>query len=188
MKLANEREKELENTLEANRQTTQKLEEERDRWMRRASEVKVNLSTNDGGHKEQLVGSVSEMDALKSSIEILQSANQYLRQQSQRSMASQDTVRNSWLLTPLKKKSSPSPDEESLRAVLRNIAALPFSAKPLRLIDVPRKPSSRSFKQMPRYRLIDEEARWLKAWGPAGSQWKGVPKVVGVDVVASPLV
>ena len=190
MNQANEREKYLENALESNRQAIQKLEEERDRWMQRASEAKANPSANDGGQKERLVGSASEMDALKSSNEALQSANQYLRQQSQRSTAVRDTVENSWLLTPLGKTPPPpsaddDEEEEGARAVLRNIAALPSLAKPLRLADaVAQRPSVRSFRQMPRYRLIDEEARWLKAWGPAGGRWEAGPKVVGVDVVA----
>lgn len=187
MNQAHEREKNLENALESTRQAIQKLEEERDRWMQRASEVKADSNANDGGQKERLVGSASEMDALKSSNEALQSANQYLRQQSQRSTAVRDTVENSWLLTPLGRQPPSSADEEGLRAVLGNIAALPFAARPLRLADVARKPSAQAFRQTPRYRLIDEEARWLKAWSPVGERWSAGPKVVGVDVIASPI-
>jgi dynactin 1 len=186
MSLATQRENQLETALETSRQAIQKLEDERDRWMQRASEAKAIPSADDAGQKERLVGSAGEMDVLKTSLDALRSANTYLRKQAWRGAVARDTAENGWLLTPLKTGAvAPAPADEreaaGARAVLRNIAALPAVARPLRLAD--RAAEARAaFRLTPRYRLIDEEARWLKAWGPAGERWEGGPRVVGVDV------
>jgi len=104
-------------------------------------------------------------------------------------MSTLDAMQNSWLSVPLKEQTSDVADAEKLRSVLQNIAALPTIAKPLRLKDPNQKSNgSRRIKQTRKYQLVTEEFRWIKAWDPIASHWKGVPKILGVDTVLSPLI
>ncbi|KAF2668587.1 hypothetical protein BT63DRAFT_373754 [Microthyrium microscopicum] len=178
-----EREKSLEKAIEIQTQAAQRYEEERDRWMRKAAEVKTFSKGNEDNKRGmEMVGSALEMDSLKSEVKLLQDTNQYLRQQFSRKRIEEETKNNGWLSQPLCRPKKVDPEAVKLRSVLKNIALLPTNAKPLRLADLGSKTKSSAMtrKRTPKALLVEEEGKWLSAWQPM-ADWKG-PRIAGLDV------
>jgi chromosome segregation ATPase len=174
---ATKREQDLEREVEEQTNLGRKLEDERDSWMRKAAEGTAVVPKVDGkeeasapGVGDVLVGSKAEMERLKGEIALLQEANRYLRKQVAANR--EGDIRDNWLGTPLKRRSVRKDDAvEDAKTVLRNIARLPIGVKPLRL-DIGREREAR--KPTPKYQLVVEEMRKLKAWEPV--------KIAGVDL------
>jgi dynactin 1 len=160
-----------------------KLEEERDRWMRKAAEMKTNDSS--AGDLKQggidLVGTSAEMDRLQGDIKVLESTVRYLRQQNRRKRSEEAAQATSWLQQPLL---FPPPKEElalkekaqeSFEA-LEKLAELPKTAKPLLLEGVLQRPERlkwRPMKSTPQYRLCEMEMQWLETSEPLKLGWHG---------------
>jgi len=190
---AAERERSFEKAMEKQIETAQRLEEERDRWIRRAAEAKamsgnVQPDGKAGAAAERLIGTSVEMDALKAQIAALQDTNCFLRVQCQRARAEEDAKANSWLSEPLvvsRRNRNPEKDEQRgrYRAVLSNIANLPKAARPLKLSDLPMSPDKEKQTRPKRKaatakaQLIEQDANWLSAWNPIAMEMKGVPKM-----------
>jgi dynactin 1 len=182
---AKERERSMEKAVESQSRLVTAIEAERDRWMRKAAEAKITSKPGEEASGQTLlVGSATEMDALKSEIKTLQSTTRFLRQQTRRARTEEEAKQNSWLSTPLTALKKHNPHQDSMRAVLGKLALLPSNSKPLRLPDrVESKPKSQRMKTTPRYQLIEQEMKSLQAWDPLGLDLKGVPSIVGVDGV-----
>jgi dynactin 1 len=174
-------ERKLEKKLEERAFVNAKLEEERDRWMRKAAEMSKRDSTagelRNGG--VDLVGTSAEMDALKREITALESAISFLRKQTSRKRAEEDAMANSWLQQPLLPKLKDAEllnkRQESTRA-FEKLAELPKTATPLILEGV--KDRSERLKWMPRkatpqYHLAELEMHWLETWEPGMIATKG---------------
>jgi dynactin 1 len=176
-------ERKIEKKLEERMIVNAKLEEERDRWMRKAAETRVRDSSatdlKRGGI--DLVGTSAEMDRLGNDIKVLESTVRYLRQQNRRKWAEEAAVKDSWLQQPLlfppgkesldlKEKS-----QESFTA-LAKLAELPKTAKPLLLEGVQARPERlkwRPMKSTPQYRLCELEMQWLETCEPIKGGWLG---------------
>jgi dynactin 1 len=158
-----------------------KLEEERDRWMRKAAEMqRLDSSAADlkrGGI--ELVGTSAEMDRLRADIKVLESSIRFLRQQIRRKKMEEEADATSWLQQPL--LFAPSQGEvdmkvkgqESFKA-LEKLAELPKTAQPLLLEAVQERPERLKWKPMkstPQYRLSELEMQWLDTWEPAKEVW-----------------
>jgi dynactin 1 len=178
------REQDWERRFEDKETHVKKIEEERDNWMRKVAEGTVVINSmgakgherSGSGTGDLLIGSKLEMERLRGEIKLLEDANRYLRSQIRKSK--QDELvgleSNSWLSTPLKKQASVKSDSAvaDAKAVLRNIAMLPLGAKPLRL-DIGKDDKSAP-RSTPKYQILVEEMRKLKAWEPV--------RIAGVDM------
>jgi dynactin 1 len=185
MKVGKEKVNGLEKALESQILAAQKAEEERDRWMRKASEVSSISKPGDNAVRGiELVGSSAEMEWLKSEIQILQSTNRYLRQQFQRNQTAQDQAANSWLSTPLRAPGKREDRSASLRVALSKIALLPLNSKPVK---VQGRQKNVPPKQTPRYQLIEQEIKRLKALDGIGSFGSRGTLIAGVDLLPEPL-
>jgi dynactin 1 len=173
------RERDLERGLEELRSRVQKAEDERDSWMKKAAEglpTKIDKSGEQRSVGDVMVNS-AEMERLRSEIKQLQKANRYLRTQIKEQRKDELRDDTSWLSMPLRSRrhvSNTDSTVEDAKAVLKNIALLPLGVKPLRL-DIGRKAQDQKPKTMtPKYQLIVEEMRKLKAWEPV--------RIAGVDL------
>jgi dynactin 1 len=185
MKVGKEKVNGLEKALESQTLAAQKAEEERDRWMRKASEVSSTNKPGDNAVRGiELVGSSAEMEWLKSEIQILQSTNRYLRQQFRRNQTAQDQAANSWLSTPLRVPGKREDRSAGLRAALSNIALLPLNSKPVK---VQGRQKNVPPKQTPRYQLIEQEIKRLKALDGIGSFGGRGTLIAGIDLLPEPL-
>jgi dynactin 1 len=192
--LAREQERKMEKKIEERTQLSARLEEERDRWMRKAAEMKMRDSTNmdlkRGGI--DLVGTSAEMDALKQEIKVLESTVRFLRQQARRVQAEENARENSWLQQPLILSGRPielvEQRAESIKA-LENLASLPMTAQPVILASAEEKKDRLKWRPMattPQYQLCELEMQWLDTWEPIASKknyWSGGvgPRVVAVS-------
>jgi len=173
-------ERQLEKKMDEKMKTNAKLEEERDRWMRKAAEMKMRDTSTSGSNRGDvdLVGTSAEMDALKRDIKVLESTIQYLRQQTRRARSEKDAQDNSWLqqpLFPVKDTSLLKRRDESMRA-LERLAELPKTATPLILNGVKDRPERlkwRPQRETPQYRLGELEMQWLETWEPSVQAVKG---------------
>jgi len=173
----------MEKAVESQTRLVTAIEAERDRWMRKAAEAKTTNKPGDEANRPTvLVGSATEMDALKSEIKTLQSTTRFLRQQTRRARIEDEAKQNSWLSTPLTSLKKQDPHQDAMRAALGKLALLPSNSKPLRLPDRgASKPKSQPLRATPRYQLIEQEMKSFQAWDPLGLVLKGVPRIVGVD-------
>lgn len=182
LKLTRERERVLEKAVVSHTQHSQKLEEERDRLVRQASEMKATHKRGDSAARGvAMVGTSAQMEAFQSEVQLLQSTIRYLRQQLRRTQAEQETIQNSWLSTPLRTVNKQQDQSTSIRAALNSIALLPLNSKPVKVQG--RVKSSQYGKHTPKYQLIEEEIKGLKAWDSLDLHWKVGPVIAGVDVV-----
>lgn len=153
-------------------QLNARLEEERDRWMRNASELKnKDSSTSDLKRAgAEMVGTSAQMESLKQDIEVLESTIRHLRQQARRSQREEATRNNTWLHQPLL---PPKKDLEQEKArkdgmqAFENLAMLPLTAKPVSIIDGRTKEERLKWKPMKTsvaYQLAEAEMHWLYTW------------------------
>jgi dynactin 1 len=176
-------ERKMERKMEEKTRANAKLEEERDRWMRKAAEMKIHDSSAADSKRGgiDLVGTSAEMDRLHADITVLESTVRYLRQQNKRKRSEEAAQNTSWLQQPLlfpphkeelvlKEKS-----QESFEA-LKKLAELPKTAKPLLLESVQERPERlkwRPMKSTPQYRLCEMELQWLETSEPLKPGWLG---------------
>ena len=165
---AKERERSMEKAVESQSQLVLEMEIEKERWKRVAAEAKTLGKTGDDASRPtEMVASMKEMDALKLEVKTLQSTTRYLRQQTRRTRLEEEAKQNSWLSTPLTMSKKRDPQQQSMRAVLGNLALLPSNSQPLRLPGPQEsKPKSQPLKTTPRYQLIEQEMKSLRAWDP----------------------
>jgi dynactin 1 len=190
LKSSKEHAKSLEQTVNTQAATTQKLEEERDRWMRRAAELKpTQKSGNANGHGAEMVGTSAQMEALKIEIATLQSANRALRSQFRRLETKDDANPHSWLSLPLRTSRSANDDKAAnMRAALNSIALLPLQVRPVRILGKGK--TSAYGKETPRWQLGQVERRGMEVWGGIDDLVKEIggglrrPLIAGVDVAA----
>jgi dynactin 1 len=180
---AKERERSMEKAVESQSRLVLEMEIEKERWKRAAAEAKaLSKPGDDVNRTSELVGSATEMEALKLEIKTLQSTTRYLRQQTRRTRLEEEAKQNSWLSTPLSVSKKRDPQQQSMRTVLENLASLPSNSHPLRLPESQgSKPKSQPLKATPRYQLIEQEMKSLRAWDPLGIDWKAGPRIIGVD-------
>jgi dynactin 1 len=173
----------MERRMEEKMLVNAKLEEERDRWMRKAAETKTHdLSAAElSGGGIDLVGTSAEMDRLGADIKVLESTVRYLRQQNRRKRSEEIAQSTSWLQQPLL---FPPPKEEAALKekgresfeALEKLAELPKTAKPLLLEGVQERPERlkwRPMKSTPQYRLCEMEMKWLETSEPLKLGWLG---------------
>lgn len=162
-----------------------KMQEERDRWVRKAAELQASAK---GGAADglgraagvDLVGTSAEMEALQSEIKVLESTCRYLRQQTRRKRAEEDAKENGWLMTPLVPSKTPkraAMEEERKRsmAALEKLAKLPDTAQPVRLskpVAEGKRLTWQPMRTTPQWQLCEQELRWLRAWNPESKQFK----------------
>jgi dynactin 1 len=187
VKQGKERESGLEKAVEAQVRAAQKVEEERDGWIRKASEVKTVLKPGEGVVRTgaEMIGSSVEMEEMREEIKVLHSMNRYLRQQVRQTLADQDTMQNSWLSVPLRAPVRRGDLGTDIREALENIASLPFSSKLVRVRG--KEKTGIGAKQTAKYQLIEQEIKRLKAFDSIESYWRGEPVIAGVDVLPEPL-
>ena len=158
-----------------------KLQEERDRWMRKAAEYQASAKGSaDGARGVDLVGTSAEMDALTAQIKVLESTCRYLRQQTRRAQAEEDAKKNSWLFTPLvpaktAQRLAMEDERKQSMAALEKLAKLPETAKPIKLsqpIADGKRLGWQPMRTTPQWQLCDQELRWLRAWDPESRKLK----------------
>lgn len=164
-------EKEVEEQL----QRSIKMQDERDRWMRKAAEYQASAKgSTDGGRGVDLVGTSAEMDALRAEIKVLESTCRYLRQQTRRTQAEEDAKKNSWLMAPLVPPKTPrrialEEERKQSMAALEKLAKLPQTAQPIRLakpVAEGKRLGWQPMRMTPQWQLCDQELKWLRAWNP----------------------
>ncbi|QDS74032.1 hypothetical protein FKW77_009033 [Venturia effusa] len=167
---ANERK--LQEKIEKLAQLNARLEEERDRWMRNASELKNRDSSISDLKRAgaEMVGTSAQMESLKQDIEVLESTCRYLRQQARRSQMEEAARKNTWLhqplLPPRKDLEQEQARKDSMQA-FENLAMLPVTAKPVAIIDARTKEERLKWKPMKTsvaYQLAEAEMHWLYTW------------------------
>jgi dynactin 1 len=163
-----------------------KVQEERDRWMRKATELQASVKGDaaDGLGRAaglHLVGTSAEMEALRCEIKVLESTCRYLRQQTRRNRAEEDVKENSWLMTPLvppktSKRVAMEEERKQSMTALEKLAKLPETAQPIRLS----KPAAdgkrlawQPMRATPQWQLCEQELRWLRAWNPENRKISG---------------
>lgn len=187
--IAKERERSFEKALEEQVEASSRLEEERDRWIRRAAENEVlqghiQSDGKSGTPTERPAGTPVELEALKIEVAALQDTNQFLRIQCQRTRVEQETKADNWLAEPLvsgwKSRARERDVERQLcRTVLANLAGLPKAARPFKLnqlhqsVDAPQKQKPATTKSQ----LLEQENMWLSAWHPLATEWKNIPNI-----------
>jgi dynactin 1 len=175
LKQATERERSMERAVEKQTALLQKLEDDRDKWMRKAAEAKASSKVGEDATKDgaDFVGTSAEMDSLRSRIEVLQATTRYLRQQVNRKRLEELEKENGWLAAPLLKPRPANAEVTKLRKVMTNVAGLPSTAKPMALPELGEKRSKpQALTSTPKYQLIEQETAWLKTWKPIGADWR----------------
>jgi dynactin 1 len=178
---ANERK--LQEKNEKLTQLNARLEEERDRWMRNASELKNKDSSASDLKRAgaEMIGTSAQMESLKQDINVLESTCRYLRQQARRSQIEEAARNTSWLQQPLlpKKNNEALQLRKDSMQALENLAKLPTTAKPVPVIDAREKKDRLKWKPMAsslQYQLAEAEMHWLNTWEPVGiikGPWAG---------------
>ena len=162
-----------------------KVQEERDRWMRKAAELEalVKGGAADGLGRAaglHLVGTSAEMEALRSEIKVLESTCRYLRQQTRRNRVEEDAKENSWLMMPLvppktSKRVVMEEERKQSMVALEKLAKLPETAQPIRLskpaVDGKRL-AWQPMRTTPQWQLCEQELRWLRAWNPRSRNFR----------------
>lgn len=171
-------ERELEKKLEEKTLLGAKMEEERDTWMRKASELQAQDPAGANGKDRRggaagvhLVGTSQEMESLKANIKTLESTVRYLRREIRRTQAEETQAANSWLLQPLtlpRKDSVLLEKKEDARRAFKAIAELPSTVAPVVPGFVRENEKSERLKWKPRalttqYQLYEAELHWLDA-------------------------
>ncbi|RDI82016.1 hypothetical protein Vi05172_g7810 [Venturia inaequalis] len=165
-------ERKLQEKNEKLAQLNARLEEERDRWMRNASELKnKDSSTSDLKRTgAEMVGTSAQMESLKQDIEVLESTVRYLRQQARRSQTEEAARKNTWLHQPLllpKKDLDKEKARKDGMQAFENLALLPLTAKPMPIIESRTKEERLKWKPIKTsvaYQLAQAEMHWLYTW------------------------
>lgn len=187
LKEGKEQQMSLEKTVETQVRAAQKAEEERDGWIRKASEVKAALKPGEGVVRTgaEMIRSSAEMEAMREELQTLQSMNRYLQQQVRQTQANQDATLNSWLSVPLRTLGKHKDPGVDMREALENIANLPFSSKLVRIRG--KEKAGMSAKQTAKYQLMEQEIKRLTAFDSIESHWRGGPVIAGLDFLPEPL-
>lgn len=197
------REKQLAEALETQVRDLAALETEKEKWKTQAEQAKAIEAAIGGEGKrdsggEKTVATKREIDALKTDIRYLESANRFLRQSNRREHITKVAASTSWLhttLTPPSKVAASASESAAATAAamprrrlaaLQEITNLPAVAKLVNLKDVEEandeegesdRPKSklrwRPMKSTPQWQLSEQELKRAEAWE---ALWGGTEK------------
>ncbi|KAF2096387.1 hypothetical protein NA57DRAFT_58305 [Rhizodiscina lignyota] len=147
----------------------EEVQADRDKWKTAAAEVKVSDATQGSVRAGDLpVGSLREMDSLKSQVKHLEVAIKYLKDVARRKQREEEAANTAWLSTPLV---PPREQKQKVAEIKREgfewldrLTSLPSTAKMIKLEPQEKKLKWQPKKMTPQYQLSEQELLALDAW------------------------